>query len=117
MSKNLERVQRMFTKRVFMRSLLFGYNDTPSPSDRNKALQLDPLDTRRKRADLKMLRKILAGKCGVSLQNMYKFRPFGYSSRRGRNRIIIARAAKIVRRHSFVHRTSLLFEESPDIIF
>jgi len=112
----LERVQRMFTKRVFMRSLLFDYNDTPSPNDPNKALQLDPLDTRRKRADLKMLRKILAGKCGVNLQNMYKFRPFGYSSRRGRNRIIIARAAKMVRRHSFVHRTSILVENSPDTI-
>ena len=111
----LERIQRMFTKRVFMRSHLLRYADTPPPSVRNEALKLDLLVNRRKRADAKMLRKILAGKCGTSLQRMFKFRPFAYSSRRGRSRIIIPRATKMVRRHSFVHRTSIMIEETPHL--
>ena len=109
---SLERVQRMFTKRIFMRSQLLNYNDTPSSSERATSLKLDSLENRRKRADGRMLRKILDGKCGLYLKSLYKFRHSTLSSRRGQTRIIVPRVTRNIRRHSFVHRTSLMLERS-----
>ena len=70
----VERMQNAFTRRIFMRCKLLKYSETPSSLARNTELKLDSLDLRRYRADMKMMQRILNGKCGISSGDFYSFR-------------------------------------------
>ena len=103
----LERMQNVFTKRIFMRCKCLKYSETPSSSTRNTELKLDSLEIRRYRADLKMMHRILNGKCGIPFGDFYSFRTT--RTRGAIRKINIQRTRLKLRAHSSPCRTAKLY--------
>lgn len=103
----LEKVQHYFTKKIFMRAFSMKHDATPSKMDRLASLGLPTLESRRYKADMKMMRKILNGSVVIPLNSMYTFRK---SRTRGKtNKMVIPKCRMKVREHTFAVRTARFF--------
>lgn len=104
---SLERVQNWATKRIVMRSRKLGFRETPSASDRLVELGIESLESRRAKADFKMMKKILHGKCKIQSSTFYSIK---ISRTRGsRFKISVPASRTQLRRFSFSCRTAFSF--------
>ena len=102
--RRLENVQAMFTKRVFMRCKALKYTDTPNRILRKRELRLDSLALRRKKADMKLMMRILKGTGAIPSNDFYSFKS---SRTRGTaHKIKVPRCRLNIRKHFFACRTS-----------
>lgn len=101
----LEGIQNMFTKRIYMRSHNMKFFETPSAPTRNKELSLETLETRRGKADMKMMKKILGGKTVIPHSEFYKVNKS--RTRGAKVKVAMVFAKKQIRRTSFAFRTTV----------
>ena len=101
---SLERVQDMFTKRIFMRSQNMKFNETPNKSSRLATLNLTSLESRRKKADMKMMNKILQERVHIPSLLFYAFK--STRTRGSKIKIVFSKYNLKLRRHCFSMRTS-----------
>lgn len=103
----LEKVQSSFTRKLFLRSMGFNYDDIPRSSLRNEQLGLKSLRWRRMRNDLILIYKIIHGKAEVNSDGLFKMNP---SSTRGNGlKLSFPRPRSTLRRHFFACRAALEF--------
>ena len=110
----LEKVQRRFTCLIFYRCLSFQYPQMPDYAERLKILNLESLESQRRKADLLLFHKILNG--NVSLNATSQISSNRHISRTNPRGIVVMKSRLEARSNFFLSRVGRHFRALPKSI-